>query len=236
MLETLQEIEKLEDVGAVLVLASQFASDLGAVRQSYHFSPIFDSPNSDRTAVVASGFSESWMDLYHQKGFRSRDPIPERTMRHGSRLSWREAMTLGENTPEHEAYFAAMEEHGLVHGFGMPLFGTGGREAYASFDFDKPLGEIASSDLAKLTAVAQASQARVSKLLNATRDYPALSDREGEVLRWLARGKSVTEIASILELSPETVRTYSKRLHEKLGAHNRVGAIIKALKLNLLRL
>lgn len=236
MLETLQEIENLDDVGAILVLASEFASSLGVVRQSYHFSPVFDSPNSDRTAVVAAGFSDAWMDLYHQQGFRSRDPIPERTMRHGARITWLEAMKLEENTPEHEEYFEAMREHGLVHGFGLPLFGTGGREAYASFDFDRPIDEIARSDIAQLTAVAQASQSRVSKLLHATRENPALSERENEVLRWLARGKSVTEIATILELSPETVRTYSKRLHEKLGAHNRVGAIIKALKLNLLRL
>lgn len=236
MFETLQEIEKLEDVGAVLVTASEFAIRLGVIRQSYHFTPVFDSASSDRTAVVAAGFSDEWMDLYHQQGFRSRDPIPERTMRHGARISWQDAMHLEENTSEHEEYFAAMRDHGLLHGFGLPLFGTGGREAYASFDFGRPIDEVEHSDIAQLTAVAQAAQARVSKLLSAARDNPALSEREGEVLRWLARGKSVTEIATILELSPETVRTYSKRIHDKLGAHNRVGAIIKALKLNLLRL
>ncbi|QPC99937.1 MULTISPECIES: helix-turn-helix transcriptional regulator [Qipengyuania] len=235
MLDTLLEIEKLTDVGAVLLLASEFASGLGAVRQSYHFSPVLDSANSDRTAVVASGFADEWMDLYH-RDFRSHDPIPERTMRHGQRISWREAMELEENTPEHEAYFSAMRDHGLHHGFGLPLFGPGGREAYASFDFDRPMESADAPMLAKLGAVAQASQARVSRLLNEGRESPVLSDRETEVLRWLARGKSVTEIATILDLSPETVRTYSKRLHDKLGAHNRVGAIIRALKLNLLRL
>ena len=236
MLETLQEIENLTDVGEVLVLASEFASRLGVVRQSYHFSPVFDSPSSERTAVMAAGFSEAWLDLYHQQGYRSRDPIPERTMRHGARISWQDAMALEENSPEHEEYFAAMRDHGLIHGFGVPLFGTGGREAYASFDFDRPIEEVRSTDITMVTTVAQAAQVRVSNLLNAARDNPALSEREGEVLRWLARGKSVTEIATILELSPETVRTYSKRLHDKLGTHNRVGAIIKALKLNLLRL
>ena len=236
MLDALLEIENLTEVSAVLLFASEFATELGAVRQSYHFSPIFDSANSERTAVVAAGFSEKWMHLYHHQGLRSRDPIPERTMRHGARISWKDAMALEENTAEHHEYFDAMREHGLIHGFGLPLFGPGGREAYASFDFDHPMEHLDPAILAKLSAVAQAAQARVSQLLNHGRENPALSDREAEVLRWLARGKSVTEIATILELSPETVRTYSKRLHDKLGAHNRVGAIIRALKLNLLRL
>ncbi|MEZ5682516.1 MAG: LuxR family transcriptional regulator [Erythrobacter sp.] len=236
MFETLEEIEGLTDVGAVLLVASEYLSRLGAERQSYHISPVFDAANSDRTTVFAAGFSDTWMALYNEQGYRFRDPIPERTMRHGARLSWKDAIELEENTPEQEEYFEAMRDHGLVHGFGLPLFGAGGREAYASFDFGRPLEEVSHSDMAKLTAVAQAAQGRISKLLNSARDYPVLSDRETEVLRWLARGKSVTEIATILDLSPETIRTYSKRLHDKLGAHNRVGAIIKALKLNLLRL
>lgn len=236
MLDTLMEIESLGEVGAVLICASSFAAKLGVVRQSYHFSPVLDSANSVRTAVVAAGFTEKWMDLYHGRDFRARDPIPDRTMRHGQRISWQEAIALEENTPEQEEYFAAMREHGLVHGFGMPLFGLGGREAYASFDFDRPMEEGDTDALAMLGVVGQAAHSRVSRLLTEARDSPVLSERETEVLRWLARGKSVTEIATILELSPETVRTYSKRLHEKLGAHNRVGAIIRALKLNLLRL
>lgn len=236
MLETLLEIEALTEVGDVLRRTSEFALAAGVVRQSYHFSPVFDSANSGRTEVVARGFSDVWMALYHSDHFRAKDPIPERTMRHGQLISWRDAMKLEDNTPEHHEYFDAMRDHGLVHGFGLPLFGPGGREAYASFDFDRPAEQLDKSDIVPVCTVAQAAQVRVSKLLSDAREKPSLSDREGEVLRWLGRGKSVTEIATILDLSPETVRTYSKRVHDKLGANNRVGAVIKALKLNLLRL
>jgi two-component system, NarL family, invasion response regulator UvrY len=47
-----------------------------------------------------------------------------------------------------------------------------------------------------------------------------LSDREFEVMRMLAGGKTVSEIAEQLFLSPKTVSTYRARVLEKLGLKN----------------
>ena len=48
--------------------------------------------------------------------------------------------------------------------------------------------------------------------------HELLSDREHAVLRSLGAGRSVTETAAALGLSPKTVSTYRARLLEKLGA------------------
>ena len=48
----------------------------------------------------------------------------------------------------------------------------------------------------------------------------ALSDREIEVLRRLASGESLTQIAEALHLSPKTVTTYRARIVEKTGLHS----------------
>jgi two-component system invasion response regulator UvrY len=47
--------------------------------------------------------------------------------------------------------------------------------------------------------------------------HEALSDREYEVLRWIASGKTVSEIAEILSLSDKTISTYRSRILEKMG-------------------
>jgi two-component system invasion response regulator UvrY len=47
--------------------------------------------------------------------------------------------------------------------------------------------------------------------------HQALSDREYAVLRMIASGQSVTEIASTLHLSAKTVSTYRTRLLRKMG-------------------
>jgi DNA-binding NarL/FixJ family response regulator len=44
-----------------------------------------------------------------------------------------------------------------------------------------------------------------------------LSDREFEVMRLIASGKTVTEIAELLSLSDKTISTYRARLLEKMG-------------------
>lgn len=47
--------------------------------------------------------------------------------------------------------------------------------------------------------------------------HELLSDREFDVLKMLAAGKSVSEIAEQLSLSPTTVSTYRARILEKMG-------------------
>ncbi|MDG5749421.1 autoinducer binding domain-containing protein [Qipengyuania sp. XHP0207] len=236
MKTALEQIEKLDDVGELLIFVRDFARSRGVVRQSYHFTPVLDAPVSESTTIYAEGFSGEWLTLYQDCEFRRHDPIPARTLRHGEAMSWLDAIALEENTPEEEAYFSAMREHGLVHGFGVPLYGAGGREAYASYDFGRVMEPEDVDAAREIRAVAQAAQKRVSRLLARNNAEPSLSDRESEVLEWLMRGKSIGDIGTILNLSPDTVRTYTKRLYDKLDTSTRIGAVVKALKMNLVRL
>ena len=52
-----------------------------------------------------------------------------------------------------------------------------------------------------------------------------LSEREVEVVKFIAQGYSNKEIASQLELSVKTVETYKMRSLEKLGIRSRVGLV-----------
>ncbi|MBR0967862.1 helix-turn-helix transcriptional regulator [Bradyrhizobium diazoefficiens] len=56
-----------------------------------------------------------------------------------------------------------------------------------------------------------------------------LSPREVEVLKWAACGKTSEEIARLLELSGETVRSHLKTLCRKLHAANKTHATAIAL-------
>ena len=227
-------ISEQEDVGRVLLLVRDFARAQGVVRQSYHFSPVFDSPTSDSTVVFADGFDEEWLELYARCDFREHDPIPERTLRHGEPLTWMDAMQSEPNTPGQEAYFAAMKAHGLIHGIGVALYGPNCRDAYASYDFGEPIVGPVQLKFNRIKAVAQAGQLRVANLLARERPPVVLSNREHQVLYWMSQSKSTTDIGTILSISPETVRTYAKRLYEKLDTQTRIGAVVRALKLNLI--
>jgi LuxR family maltose regulon positive regulatory protein len=61
-----------------------------------------------------------------------------------------------------------------------------------------------------------------------------LSDREIEVLRFLATPLTSTEIAQELYLSPNTVRFHIKNIYSKLGVHQRAEAVERARDFGLI--
>jgi HD-GYP domain-containing protein (c-di-GMP phosphodiesterase class II)/DNA-binding CsgD family transcriptional regulator len=69
----------------------------------------------------------------------------------------------------------------------------------------------------------------------APRAWPAgLSDREVEVLRLVARGKTNRQVAEILVVSPKTVGRHVENLYRKLGVSSRAAAAVFAMEHHLL--
>ena len=58
-----------------------------------------------------------------------------------------------------------------------------------------------------------------------------LTNRETEVLSWVAQGKANWVIGQILNLSPATVRKHLQHIYLKLGVENRTAAALCALEL-----
>jgi DNA-binding response OmpR family regulator len=58
-----------------------------------------------------------------------------------------------------------------------------------------------------------------------------LTQRESEVLMWIARGKSNRDIAEILDLSPRTVNKHLEQIYAKLGVENRASAAALAVRM-----
>lgn len=57
-----------------------------------------------------------------------------------------------------------------------------------------------------------------------------LTQREAEVLLWIARGKSNRDVAEILTLSPRTVNKHLEQIFNKLGVENRTSAAALAAR------
>jgi DNA-binding NarL/FixJ family response regulator len=60
-----------------------------------------------------------------------------------------------------------------------------------------------------------------------------LTEREREIAAWVATGRSNQEIAEVLVVSPDTVRTHVSRAMVKLGARDRAQLVVFALQAGL---
>ncbi|CTQ45391.1 Transcriptional regulatory protein CreB [Roseibium aggregatum] len=78
-----------------------------------------------------------------------------------------------------------------------------------------------------LLRVSDVSDSVPSEIL---KDAFDLTEREAEVLIWIANGKSNKEIASILDMSPRTVNKHLDRIFGKLGVENRTSAAVVSLR------
>ena len=67
-------------------------------------------------------------------------------------------------------------------------------------------------------------------------DLEALTDREADVLRWMARGLGNQEVAEKLFVSEATVKTHVAHILDKLRVENRVQAVIAAYESGMVTL
>lgn len=66
------------------------------------------------------------------------------------------------------------------------------------------------------------------------REGNPLSEREMEILRLVAAGRSAPDIGRRLHLGTTTVKTHLQRIYEKLGVSDRAAAVAEAMRRNLL--
>jgi DNA-binding NarL/FixJ family response regulator len=65
--------------------------------------------------------------------------------------------------------------------------------------------------------------------------YETLTDREKQVLKLVAEGRSNKEVAELLGISVKTAMSHRERVMEKLKLHNRTELVRFALKLGVIR-
>lgn len=85
-----------------------------------------------------------------------------------------------------------------------------------------------------LSFIANYAFARMVKVDRMCKSKPKLTDRQSEVLKWAALGKTDWEIAAILDVSQHTVDKYMRQSKEALNAVNRTAAIVLAMRYGLI--
>ncbi|WP_392662764.1 PA1136 family autoinducer-binding transcriptional regulator [Amaricoccus sp. B4] len=117
-----------------------------------------------------------------------------------------------------------------VHGLQVPVFGPTGLEGAISFGglrIDTSFHtQLALEIIARAAFVAMRARLEGANKPAAT----ALTDREREVLTWIAVGRRHVEIADTLGLSERTIENHLRRIRKRLGVTTTAQAIHVAIR------
>lgn len=209
----------------------------GVKALSYHITPPFYSQVSKRSSVFHFGYPEDVVATYLDPEVFESDPFPDHVMAVGHAVTWQQAVVDQKLTDKHLEFLKKAKKLGFVDGIAVPLFGPNSRNSYFSMNFERNMTVDDEAIIAPLVGIAQSCHRRICAIINQSSDEePPLSERESQVLYWISRGKSNSDMAIILDISQATVDSYIRRLFKKLQVNDRISAVIVGLSNSLIKL
>lgn len=230
-------IANTDTVASTIAALQAELVELGVRAGAYHMTPPFHSQVSKKTVVVHFGMPEETTRKYLDPAIFERDPIPDYVVAAGRTMSFARILSAIKIPQAQADLIKIANSLGFIDGICMPLFGPNGRNSYA---FLLLTDNNKLNDTAFIRRIFERHQSYHKKICALiVRDQETkinLSEREREVIHWMAQGKSNQDIATILEISPGTVDTYIRRLYSKLGVNDRVSAVVEGISRGLLHL
>lgn len=191
-------------------------------------------PLSQERVRWLSNYPLAWRKRYAQKNYFCIDPRIKLARSTEELIVWNDQLFV--DTPQ---LWRECREHGLRHGVTQSVLnGAGGLGMLSLARRHPPISRAElKSNRQNIRTLTQLTLRILSRIYHneATASLPPLSDREAEILRWSADGKSARDIAEILDISKNTVDFHIKNSVQKLQVPNKTAAVARAVLLGLLR-
>jgi LuxR family transcriptional regulator len=191
-------------------------------------------PASNPKIHMLNNYPAEWQRHYQEAGYLNIDPTVLHGRRTQSPLIWNESVFA--QTPE---LWAEAQSAGLRIGWvqssrtpsGIGSMLTLARSSGALSDAELKENEC---KMRLLLCIAHTALTPVLVPKLNVRPRTSLTEREIDVLKWSADGKTSIEISDILAISVDTVNFHIKNAITKLGAANKTGAVVRAITFGLL--
>lgn len=227
-------IEGTQNVASAAALKRLF---LSAVAEEGYENAVFARTNErGLVSLPWAEFPVGYVETYRSEGWDRKDPVVHRAHLARRPFKWSETSPRGGFTREQKRFFEECRELGVHSGITIPIPGTGR-------DVDLISLSLRQREQAPPDRMSHLYMLSVQYWLK----YRELSDRhdpqvipltaqETECLRWCKEGKTNWEIGEILRISEKTVEFHLSNGMRKLGANNRITAVIIGIKMGLIPL
>jgi len=186
---------------------------------------------------VVKNYPESWVNYYLEKKYDVIDPVRTLSFAKTGTYTWNEIIDCGSLSKKQRQMFNEAEESKLHNGIGVALHGGGGAVAALGVASTCKHIDIDPFILDKVNLLSNQFYICYWRLLEShpTLSTVTLTIREGDILKWLAKGLTKVDIGNCLNISHHTVDYHVRNILKKLDAKNITAAIFIALNLGLIQ-
>ena len=227
----LRTIDGLTSVGTLDALADTLSTAFGAYGVDHFIvAGLPDLTVRFEKMVLLKHWSAEWFDVYTSEQYVLDDPVVRMCHATTMPFEWTEAPFDAEREPRAVELMNTAHDFGLKRGFSIPVHDLDGLDACFSVSGTKP--EFDDGARSALHLIALYAFERVRRLTLPKVGPNPLTLRERESLTWAAVGKTHGEIAEIMGITERTVTAHMVSAADKLGAANRVNAVVRAMLAN----
>ena len=180
------------------------------------------------------GYKESFNNLAQGR----RDPVMQHCKRKSVPIIWDQSTYVQQGMGE---LWEEGARFGIRTGICLALHMPEGRHFILGVERDRPLPIDAVeltrvvADLQLFAVYAQDAAVRILFPTSVDPSLPSLTPRELEALRWTMEGKTAWEVGNVLGIAERTAALHVNNATHKLDCVNKHQAVLKALRLGLLR-
>ncbi|WFU62668.1 helix-turn-helix transcriptional regulator [Bradyrhizobium brasilense] len=227
-------IENTQNVTSTAVLKKLF---LSAVAEEGYENAVFAQANNRRLVSIPwSEFPAGYLDTYKAEEWDRIDPVVQRAPSARGLFKWSDTGVGGGFTKKQKTFFEQCRELGVHSGITIPIRGMGHGVDLISLSLRTP-DKLAPDRMTYVYMLSVQYWLKYCGLVGRQDEQTiALTSQERECLRWCKEGKTNWEIGEILSISEKTVEFHLSNGMRKLGASNRITAVIIGIKWGLIPL
>ena len=186
--------------------------------------------------IMLNNYPQAWQQRYVEQQYVKVDPTVQHCMVSLKPLVWSSQYT---HTQAEKDFWEEARSYGLNVGWAQSsrdFIGTRGMLTLArsSDQLSEKEQKARYTNMYWLTQTVHSSIAKIVNDVEFSQFNLYLTNREKEVLRWTAEGKTSAEIAQILGVSERTINFHLSNSMQKLNVNNKISAAIRAVMLGLL--
>ena len=188
--------------------------------------------------ITVDNTPRAYKESFKNRKNGRRDPVMQHCKRQSVPIIWDQSTYvtsgLGDKWEEQSRF-------GMSNGIALALHMPEGRHFFLGVERDQPVptdpGELTRvvADLQLFAVYAQDAALRILVPGPADSGLPPLTPRELESLRWTMEGKTAWEVGHVLGITERTAALHVNNATHKLGCVNKHQAVLKALRLGVLR-